>query len=157
MLIVVLSVVAVWPWLRIMLWPHQEIKLYYSKPQGLYLDSETRKFKKATPTQVTQALISGPTSDKLTNSIPKGTKLLSVRLLRSVAYIDLSEEFSKEIVDKRQELLALYSIVNTLTNLPGIERVQILIAGKRCETLHGNIPINEPLEPDHSLIVGAGD
>lgn len=158
-LILILSVVAVWPWLRMALWSHQEIELYYSKPQGLYLGSEKRKFKKGSPVayQVTAALIGGPQSDRLTNSIPKGTKLLSLRLLRDVAYVDLSEEFSTEIVDKRQEVLALYSIVNTLTSLPGIERVQILIEGRRRDTLHGNVKIKEPLEADHSLIVGAGD
>jgi germination protein M len=158
-LILILAVVAVWPWLRIALWSHQEIALYFSKPQGLYLGSEKRRFTERTPVayQVTAALIGGPQSDKLTNSIPKGTKLLSLRLLRDVAYVDLSEEFSTNIVDKRQEVLALYSIVNTLTSLPGVERVQILIAGRRRDTLHGNISIRNPLEADHSLIVGAGD
>lgn len=158
-LILILSVVAIWPWLRIALWSHQEIELYFSKPQGLYLGSEKRKFKKGSPMacQVAAAVIGGPQSDKLTNSIPKGTKLLSLKLLRDVAYVDLSEEFSTNIVDKRQEVLALYAIINTLTGLPGIERVQILIEGKRRDTLHGNVGIRNSLEADHSLIVGAGD
>lgn len=158
-LIFILAFLAVWPWLRIALWSHQEQELYFSKPQGLYLGTEKRKFTKRKPIayQVVSAVICGPQSDKLTNSIPKGTKLLTIRLLKDVAYVDLSEEFSTNIVDKRQEVLALYSIVNTLTGLPGIERVQILISGKRRDTLHGNVSIKNPLEADHSLIVGAGD
>lgn len=39
-LIVLLGVLAVWPWLRTVIWPHQEVELYFSKPQGLYLGAK---------------------------------------------------------------------------------------------------------------------
>jgi spore germination protein GerM len=159
-LIILLGVIAVWPWLRTVFWPHQEVELYFSKPQGLYLGSEKRKLntnRKPLAWQVVAALLSGPQSHNLKNSIPQGTKLLAVELQAGIAYVNLSEEFSTNIVDKRQEVLALYSIVNTLTALGEIEKVQILLDGAKRDTLHGNVKIGEALEADQSLIVGAGD
>lgn len=159
-LIVLLGVLAVWPWLRTVIWPHQEVELYFSKPQGLYLGSETRKIntsRKPLPCQVVGALLCGPQSDKLKSSIPQGTKLLGVEVKGNVAYVDLSEEFAANIVDKRQAVLALYSIVNTLAALEGIEKVQILINGEIRQNLYGDLEIGQPLGADRSLIVRAGD
>jgi len=51
-----------------------------------------------------------------------------------------------------QELLSVFSIVNTLTSLPNVKRIKILIDGKEETTLCGHIDISEPLERDEKLI-----
>ena len=69
-LILALGVIAVWPWLRTAIWPHREIELYFSKPEGLYLGSEVRKLNvKRQPLawKAAAALLDGPQSEKLKN------------------------------------------------------------------------------------------
>jgi hypothetical protein len=94
-----------------------------------------------------QGLIAGPTSLTLTKSIPDGTRLLSVRTSGGICTVD----FSKEFIDNHWggsagEMMTLGSIVRTLTQLPSVDKVMILVEGKSGETL-GNILLDHPLEP----------
>ena len=68
--------------------------------------------------------------------------------------------FSKEISERHPggssaELQTIYSIVNTVTlNFPDIKKVQLLIEGKKVNTLAGHIDISFPLSQDKDLIKG---
>ncbi|HEY8497940.1 MAG TPA: GerMN domain-containing protein, partial [Limnochordales bacterium] len=53
------------------------------------------------------------------------------------------------------ELLTVYGIVNTLTQLPGIRQVQIVVEGRPVETLAGHVDLTQPLEADPSLVAAA--
>ena len=47
------------------------------------------------------------------------------------------------------ELLTVYAIVNAVTaNLPGVQRVQILVDGREVDTIAGHIDVRRPLERD---------
>lgn len=74
-----------------------------------------------------------------------------------VAYVDLSKEVSEEQAGgSAAELLAVYSIVDTLTeNFPAVRRVQILIEGRPAETLAGHVDLSRPLVPDMTLLAPA--
>ena len=52
----------------------------------------------------------------------------------------------------RAEMLTVYGIVNSLTEIAGIERVQILIEYEQIDTLTGHIDLGKPLERDYSLL-----
>ena len=53
-----------------------------------------------------------------------------------------------------QELLTVYSLVNTLlVNLPTASAVQILIDGREADTLAGHVDLRRPLRKNESLIV----
>ncbi|MEW6230380.1 MAG: GerMN domain-containing protein, partial [Bacillota bacterium] len=52
----------------------------------------------------------------------------------------------------RNEELLVWSIVNTLTEFPGIYRVQILVDGKKEESIGGHVGIDVPLERNPNLI-----
>jgi len=65
-------------------------------------------------------------------------------------------DLSKDFVDNHSggsagELMTLGSIVNTLTEFPEIDRVQILVEGQAGETL-GNMLLDEPLYRFEDLI-----
>jgi hypothetical protein len=63
---------------------------------------------------------------------------------------------SKHRGGSTQELLTVYSLVNTLTvNLPTIAAVQILIDGREADTLAGHVDLRRPLRKNEALIVPA--
>ncbi|MBU1696072.1 MAG: GerMN domain-containing protein, partial [Proteobacteria bacterium] len=75
---------------------------------------------------------------------PKGTKINSFFITDDgKAYVDLSpEQGMMENMDTQSELLAIYSLVNSLTlNIPKIEMVKILIQGQDALTLAGHIDL----------------
>ncbi len=74
-------------------------------------------------------------------------KILSVDTAEKIAYVNISGE--KLSGGSLQESLVLQQIVYSLTELEGVEAVQILVDGSKRETLMGHIFIEEPLErPD---------
>lgn len=72
-------------------------------------------------------LIEGPSSDTEAATLPKGTKLTGVFLEKDIVTVDFTRNFaSYEGVD---ELMARFSVVSTLCDIPGIEKVKITIEG----------------------------
>ncbi len=71
-----------------------------------------------------------------------------------LAYVSFSEAITTMELD--YEGLVLLSLVNTLTEVDGIDRVRVLIAGQEAYTLAGSSYIGEELERDESLIAREG-
>ena len=79
-------------------------------------------------------LIEGPKNNSLETVIPKGTKVNSAKLEKTMLVLDLSKEFIKEEnLGKTEETKIVYSIVNTLVELTEVDSVKILIDGKENE------------------------
>lgn len=74
-----------------------------------------------------EGLISGPDSGNLIKPIPEGTKLLGINLKNDLAIVDFSKEFSNE--NDVAEVFKKISLVNTLTEFTGVNKVKILIEG----------------------------
>lgn len=97
---------------------------------------------------VIEQLLSGPLSEELYSAIPEGSRLLSLIIEGRTCIVDLSHEFmDNKPQSERQEELAIYSIVNSLTALTTIDRVQFLVEGKRLEQYH-SIEIFNPITGD---------
>lgn len=126
-----------------------EVNLYFSDSQAMYLIPEKRKISQI-PSIVRQAvneLIKGPENSELYPTIPKGTQVNEVYIADDIAYIDLSEEiFKNHPGGSSGELMTVYSIVNTLTEIPPIKSVQILVEGNERESLVGHVDISRPLQ-----------
>lgn len=91
-------------------------------------------------------LIQGPQSQELTASIPEGTKLLDIAISNGLCTVDFSKEFiENHSGGSAGELVTLSSIIRTLTQFDTIEQIQILVEGKKGETL-GNILLDKPLK-----------
>jgi len=89
--------------------------------------------------------------------IPLGTKLLGLKVEKRIAYAS----FSREIKDNfsggsMNEALLLNSIIHTLTQFRDVDKVQILVEGKKVDTLGGHLDISEPAAPDSTLL-GQGE
>ncbi len=132
-----------------------EVNLYFSDSQAMYLVPEKRKISQI-PSLARQAvieLIKGPESSELYPTIPGGTKINEVYIADDIAYIDLSKEISENHPGgSSAEVMTVYSIVNTLTEIPPIEGVQILVEGNEMKSLVGHVYISMPLLRDEDWI-----
>ncbi len=132
-----------------------EVNLYFSDYQAMYLVPEKRKIpvSLSLAKQVVIEIINGPRNSNLYPTIPKGTQLNELYIADDIAYVDLSEEVSKNHPGgSSAELMTVYSIVNTLTEIPPIKGVQILIDGNERESLVGHVDISKPLLRDEDWI-----
>lgn len=97
---------------------------------------------------IMQELIKGPSVEsKLKPILPKETRLLSFSIKDSIAYVNLSKE-AKVSMTKSKEEASLKSIVNSLTQLPSIVKIKLLIDSKEVDTLGGNYDISKPFGKD---------
>lgn len=134
------------------------VTLYFTDKNGVNLYPETHK---ATMTDnslektVVNELIRGPVSSTYIRTFPESCQLISVETTEGVCFVNFSGAFlAKKEDDRLSDRTAVYSVVNSLTRLPGIEKVQILIDGKKPENDPYQL-FSTPLERDESLIVNA--
>jgi len=125
--------------------PRVDVTIYFAKysDNQAYLDPEIRKISKDTDfyKSVIEELIKGPVNKELYPTIPSDTKVNSVTVKDNLATVD----FSKEIItstgqiphSSTTETLAIYSIVNTLTNFEEIKKVKITVEGKESGQING--------------------
>ncbi|TGE31137.1 N-acetylmuramoyl-L-alanine amidase [Desulfosporosinus sp. Sb-LF] len=91
-------------------------------------------------TFILRELIRGPQSGKSTPTIPSTTKVLSVIIQNNVATINFSRDIQDHFPSGAlEEDITIKSIVWSLTQLPGINGVNILIDGEFGESLGGHI------------------
>lgn len=84
--------------------------------------------------------------------LPEGTKLLGIEVKDGIAYVNFSKEVSKKTMGSYEATMFIGSIVNSLTELPEIKAVQILIEGKKKVMYCGVLDIEEPLQRNESLL-----
>lgn len=116
----------------------KSITLYFSDSNAEYVVGEKRVSvlteNSSIEEMVLTELIKGPVSEDLWSAIPEGTKLISASTKNGLCTVD----FSKEFVDNSpggtaSERMVISSVVNTLTELEGVQKVQFLIDGKKRE------------------------
>ncbi|MDI6601467.1 MAG: GerMN domain-containing protein [Thermoanaerobacteraceae bacterium] len=130
-------------------------KLYFSDANAEYLVPEMRTVdeSKSPAEGIIKELIKGPTRSDLTKTIPEGTKLISLEINNGIAYVNFSKEFKENHWGgSAGETMTLYSVVDSLTELPDIKKVQFLIEGNKTDTLAGHYDILNPLDRDPTLI-----
>ncbi len=133
-----------------------EITLYFSDNQAEKLVPEKREVKtegKPLPEVVINELIKGPQGSGLLKTIPDGTVLLSLDVQDGLAQVD----FSKDIKENHWggsagESMTIYSIVNSLAELEGIEEVQFMLEGEKMESLAGHFDLTQPISPNETMI-----
>ncbi len=92
-----------------------------------------------------EGLFSGPPQGDLLASVPVGTQVNSINIkTNGTCVVDLTLPAHVKL-DLTQETLAVYGIVDTLTEFRNVKRVQILESGRKKLTFAGNVPIDEPL------------
>jgi len=127
------------------------VTLYFKHKYFDYLVPETRTVihEKQTYEQlVVEELMKGPTGHDRVSIMPPEVKVLDVSQKGETVFVNLSEEFNNPIdlttlygkadipedkkatVQAEMKRLAIYSIVNSLTELDGVNQVKILVSNK---------------------------
>lgn len=134
----------------------EKVTLYFGDDQAMYLVPEEREVARGNRTLeevIIAELIKGPTKPGLARTIPEGTKLISVSVVDGVAYVNFSKEFqTKHWGGSAGELMTVYSVVNSLAKLDGIEKVQFLLEGRKQESILGHMDTGQPITPDWKLV-----
>ncbi len=132
------------------------VTLYFADSTGEKLVAEDRTVTKVIgiARACIEELIKGPAQAGLKPVLPVGTQLLDINVRPDgLCIVDFSGDLIKELpVSAKNERLAVYSIVNTLTQFPTVERVEMRVDGKTVDTLLGYVKLNENLVRNTSLI-----
>lgn len=123
------------------------VTLYFGDRQAMHVIPEEREVtpeKKPLGQVLVEELIKGPDDPFLVLTMPEGTRVLSFSVSSGVARVDLSREFrDNHVGGTAGEGMTINSLAFTLTELPDIEQVQILIEGKEGDTL-GHVVFDKP-------------
>lgn len=124
-----------------------EVTLYFTDDMGMEVIPEERKIPKdGSPEKlIVTELLKGPADDLLYETWPKDLVPFSVETIGGITYVNMPRETRSKISEHNGEILAVESLVRSLTDLPGVRAVQILIEGRKEQTLCGKYPIFEPI------------
>ncbi len=134
-----------------------KVTLYFADSTGSYLVPEERNIPKVVglARATIQELINGPMPGSgLLPTIPAGVVLKDINIKPDgLAIVD----FNKQLMlnhpgGSTAEKLTVYSIVNTLTKFPTVDRVQFLVEGQYVKTIAGHVDVSTVMGRNESLI-----
>ena len=136
------------------------LTLYFSNKKGDQLVPETREVHYSSNISleklIMEQLMEGPKESGLQATIPTGTKLITITVVDKVCYVNLDELFlnqNKEI----SEQVVLYSIVDSLAELPGVDKVQLSINGDTSGKCRYTYDLATMYEADLSMVEGGSE
>ncbi len=135
----------------------QQIILYFPDDQGQHLVRVDREItinsNVSIEYQIVEALKEAPTGYGLTSALPIEAEVKSIEVSDGICYIDFNEAFkAKHYGGATGEIMTVYSIVNSLTELPNISQVQFLIEGVKTDNFKGHLDFGALFENDINLI-----
>ena len=135
---------------------HAEFPVYYASPDRRYLIKETISLRHTAPEELPmyllEQLLTPPAGTTLRSALPSGTYFNSVTVENGLCTVDVSEEFdSRRFYSMSAQSLSLLSIVNTMTALEEIDRVEITVEGKLL-IRYGALALPGPLVLDERYV-----
>lgn len=129
--------------------------LYFANGDGNKLTAQTVSVKYnsnvAFEKVIVEQLMRGPSSSDLKETIPKGTKLLSVSIKDGICYLNFDEGLRKIVSGVTPEVV-IYSIVNSVIESGAVNKVQISINGDSNIMYQESISLSEPLSRNLDLL-----
>ena len=131
------------------------IRLYFANEAGDGLIAVDRS--KAYNTNISleklvmEQLIAGPGKGELYPTIHPETKINNVTIKDGLCYVNLNENFLTQMTNATSEV-TIYSIVNSLIELPNVNKVQISINGDTEGTYRESIPFSTIFERNLELM-----
>lgn len=124
-----------------------DFTLYFANEDGTKLKEyklEDANYGESTKEQfIIEQLIKGPKKDGYIATLSPKLKLISIITANNICYVDFEENFEIE-QSKVSNQLVIYSIVNSLSELNDIHKVQISINGDSALKYHDDISLAEP-------------
>ncbi len=130
------------------------VTLYFSTPDADKLVAEKRSIAKtpAVASAIIRELIQGPKTVGLYPTIPRSVKLVGVKMKGQTAIVNLTNVRATGYGGTAAEMMIVYSIVDSLTELPSVKNVRFLVDGKRRDVLLDAFDVTDPVPRDESLI-----
>lgn len=123
--------------------------LYYANEDGTKLMGETVDITYSgnfsVEGYVLDRLIAGPDSEGLYPTLPDSMRVLSISVKDGTCYVNLDDSFISQALDIDANL-AVYSIVNSLTELSNINNVRIMVNGSSDIVYMDVVSLNTALE-----------
>ncbi len=132
----------------------QTVKLYFADNSGKLVAEERSIEVKQSLTlenQIVEQLIAGPKRSSLSPTIPSSTQIKDIKTEDGICYVNLTQAFIRN-TSPSTEKITIYSIVNSLTELDNVKKIQFLIEGEKLSEYGGDIDFSKPFERDSSLI-----
>lgn len=138
-----------------------EFRLYFANETGDALKEVSRNViynsNISMEQQVVEQLIKGPLENDVAENgavfptVNPSVTILSVTVRDRVCYVNLSEEFLTPVSNVTSQT-ALYSLVNSLVELPGVNKVQISIDGNTDVTFRDSVSLTTMFERNLDIL-----
>lgn len=137
-----------------------DIKLYFANAKGdklIPMDMNVT-YNKNVPIErvVVEQLINGPGIPGYYRTLPANVKLLGISVTDGTCYVNLDSTFVDGMVNAA-EMVPVYSIVNSLCDIPQIDRVQILINGESNRMYRESISLETKFTNNEDIVQKTGE
>ncbi len=134
-----------------------ELTLYFADESGQYLQAETREVMHSINTSmerlVVEQLLEGPETEGLKSTIPPDARLLNISVTDNVCYLNFDSAFLNNTLDVADEI-PIYSIVDSLTQLTAVNRVQFSVNGSPAVMFRDRISLDALFEQNMDYVKG---
>lgn len=135
---------------------HRELTVYYTDKDRRYLIGQEITLAPSTPDelpmQLLELLLTPPNGSGLRSALPQNTHFLSASVENGLCTVDLNAEFEDHrFFAYPSQFLSLMSMVNTLTGLTEIQRVEFTVNG-RLLIQYGPLSLSGPMLRDERCI-----
>jgi len=133
------------------------LRLYFASEDGAGLVEENRRnvvynSNISMEKLVVEQLVKGPLMDGAYPTVNPSTKIVSVSAKDGICYVNFGEDFLTSPYNVNAEV-TIYSIVNSLVELPNINKVQISISGETNITYREKFNLSDPFERNLDLLI----
>lgn len=133
-----------------------KLPLYFANEEGDGLKAVSRSVVYSSNISmerlVVEQLMAGPyEEEKAFPAINPGTKILSVNVKDGICYVDLDNTFLTQIYNVTADV-TIYSLTNSLVELPNVNKVQISINGDTSVNYKENISLSTVFERNLELV-----
>lgn len=104
---------------------------------------------------VLEKLVEGPAAEGAYPTINPATKVISVTVQDGTCYVNLNNDFLSQPYNVASDV-TIYSITNSLVELPNVNRVQISINGETNLSYRENMSLNTVFERNLDILVSGG-
>lgn len=137
-----------------------DLTLYFASQTGDGLVSETQHVYYSSNISieklVMERLLAGPQSENARAAIPGGTGLVSVSVMDGVCFVNLDENFLVQNFEIKEEVV-IYSIVDSLTELPTVTTVQVSVNGETNMNYREKMSLTEYYKRNLDLVTEKGE
>ncbi len=132
-----------------------QLNLFFTDETGQYLVGENREVVHSINTSlerlIVEELLKGPQAAGHYRTLPEGTKLLNVSLNENICYINFDSAFLNNTLDVN-EYIPIYSIVNSLSEISTVSKVQITINGSQDVMFRDAVSLNTQFERNLEIL-----